>query len=113
MKVMKCASGYWSLIVVFGSRHVLALTTRTAELGKDMPVDTYLRSRRMSSSISAAHMIGELRAGKRTREGKRRSMAEFWVMALRARGTRVQKAVCQETVSDWFGGLADDDVMRV
>ena len=62
--------------------------------------------------MPAAHTSGELRAGKRTPEGKSRSKVEFWVMALSARARRVQKAVCQET-GLWVGGCCGWELVFV
>jgi hypothetical protein len=62
--------------------------------------------------VSAAHTIGELRAGKRMPEGNLRSKMEFWVMALSARARRVQKAVCQETEL-WVGGCCGLELVFV
>ena len=46
-------------------------------------------------------------------EGKWRSRVEFWVMALRARARRVQKAVCQETGLGGRDGVGDGGARRM
>jgi hypothetical protein len=73
----------------------------------------YERSLRRVWRVSAVHTSGELCIGKRTPDRKWRSMVEFWVMALRARARRVQKAVFQETGLGGLDGVGDGEARQI
>jgi len=73
----------------------------------------YERSRRRASSVSSIHTSGELSIGKRTPEGKWWRRVEFWVMVLRARARRVQKAVCKKTGLGGRDKVGDGGARRI
>lgn len=54
-------------------------------------------SQSMSTTISAMHMNGEVRAGESGSEDGERSAPERWVMAFKDRATKPHSTLCQET----------------